>query len=189
MPTTVSLSRVILTLAAWVAPPGRRTLCQAMRAELDVLYDGRLSWALGGLVSALGWRLRVDGLFWAVVLACALPIWRSVTFLATVPIYRLLDRLGSPAIYSYWLLQQALVCALLAAWRPRLAAPAAITYLVVQYAISEIVWIYVLRWPTGKGVKIMDAPPVVGLSAVLCWCLIGAWSGASLRRTFARPTL
>lgn len=189
MSMTVSLSRAILKLAGWVAPPNRQTMCEAMRAELDVLNEGRLSWALGGLASAVGWRARVDGLFWTVVLACALPIWSPVTFRIEGPIYHLLDQLGSPAIYGYWLLQQALVCALLAAWRPRLGAVAAIIYLLAQYAINAIFWIYVLRWPPmGKDVKIMDASPVVGFSAVLCWCLIGAWAGATLRRTLAKPS-
>lgn len=188
MSMTVSLSRAILKLAGWVAPPNRRTMCQAMRAELDVLDEGRLSWALGGLLSATGWRVRVDGLFWAIVLASTLPIWSQLTFRAEIPIYDLLDGLGSPAIYSYWLLQKALLCALLAAWRPRLGAAAAIIHVLTNQAVAIINWIYVLHWPWGDKIHVMDAPPVVGVSAVLCWCLIGAWAGATLRRTFARPS-
>jgi hypothetical protein len=188
MPTTVSLSRAILGLAAWVAPPSRRTMCQAMRAELDVLDGGRLSWALGGLASAVGWRMRVDGPFWIVVLALTLPVWSRVTFYAEIPIYHMLDGFGSLATYGYWLLQKALLCALLAAWRPRLAVSTAIIYALASQATSALYWIYVLRWTWDERVHIMDAPPVVGISANLCWCLIGAWAGATLRRTLARPS-
>lgn len=189
MPTTVSLSRAILELAQWVAPPNRRTMCQAMRAELAVLDEGHLFWALGGLASAVGWRARVDGLFWIVVLASTSTAWSRLTFRAEVPIYDALDRFGSPAIYSYWLLQRALLCALLGAWRPRLGAAAAIIYLLVSQAVSIHHWIYVLHWTWDEKTHIMDAPPVVGVSANLCWCLIGAWAGATLRRTFARPAV
>ena len=188
MSMTASLSRAILKLAGWIAPPNRQTMCQAMRAELDVLDVGRLSWALGGLASAMGWRVRVDGLFWVAVLAVALPIWSRVTFRAELPIYHFLESLSAIATYGYWLLQKALLCALLAAWRPRLAVPAAIIYVVVSQAGAALYWIHVLHWTWDDKVHIMDAPPVVGVSANLCWCLIGAWAGAMLRRTFAKPS-
>lgn len=189
MPTPLSPSRALLSLAEWIAPPNRRALCQAMRAELDAMDEGHLSWALGGLTSAAGWRMRVDGLFWVVVLACAFPVWSQVTFLAEIPIYHLLDRFGSPAIYGYWLLQEALLCALLAAWRPRLGAVAALAYLLMREVIETITWIYVLRWPMTKDFHIMDASPIVGFSAVLCWCLVGAWIGATVRRSLTpRPS-
>lgn len=188
MSMTASLSRAILKLAGWVAPPNRQTMCQAMQAELEVLKEGRLSWALGGLASATGWRVRVDGLFWAVVLACTVPVWNRLTFRAELPIYDLLDGLDSIATYGYWLLQRALLCALLAAWRPRLAIPAAIIYALASQATSTLYWIYVLRWTWDEKVHIMDAPQIVGVSANLCWCLIGAWAGATLRRTLAKPS-
>jgi len=183
-----SLSRAVLSLAAWVAPPNRRTMCQAMRAELDVLDIGRLSWALGGLASAVGWRLRVDGLFWIVVLACTLPIWSHVTMRIEVPIYNLLDRLGSPAIYAYWLFQQALLTALLTVWRPKLGLVAAIICLVIKNAINSYIAVYVYHMPTGGTLHIMDGPPIVGMSAILAWCLIGAWVGATIRRMLTKPS-
>jgi hypothetical protein len=188
MPTTVSLSRALLTLAAWVAPPNRQTMCQAMRAELDVLGEGRLSWALGGLASAVGWRVRIDGLFWGVVLACSLPIWAQVTMPAEVPIYNLLDRLGSPAIYGYWLLQQALLAALLTTWRPRLGLLAAILCLIVKNALVTFMAVHVYHsWTSGK-VEIMDASPIVGVSAILGWTVAGAWAGATIRRMLTKPS-
>lgn len=188
MPTSASLSRAILSLAAWVAPPNRRTMCRAMRAELDVLDEGRLSWALGGLASAGIWRMQVDGLFWIIVLALTLPVWGRVTFYAEMPIYHMLDGHGSLATYGYWLLQKALLCGLLATWRPRLAIPTAIIYALASQAIAALYWIYVLHWTWDEKVHIMDGPPIVGISANLCWCLIGAWAGATVRRLLAKPS-
>ncbi|UAL08778.1 hypothetical protein [Caulobacter segnis] len=187
MPTIVSLSRAFLTLAAWVAPPNRRTMCQAMRAELDVLDEGRLSWALGGLASALGWRMRVDGLFWAAVLATGL-LWDRVTFFAEAPVFETIKDGGQSAILGLWLVEAGLGCALLAAWRPGATIFIALSFFTLRAASAMYGLLYVLGAPMDGNFNVMNAPAIVGFSATFCWCLIGAWAGATLRRTFARPS-
>lgn len=188
MPTTVSLSRAILGLAAKVAPPNRQALCRAMRAELDVLDEGRLSWAFGGLASAFGWRARADGLFWLTVLAAGL-VWDKLTFFAEAPIIERIKGGGPPAVLGFWLVEIAFVCALLAAWRPRAAVFTAAAVFLLREASAMYGLFYVLDAPMDGNFNVMNAVPVVGLSAIFCWCLIGAWAGASLRRTFAKPAL
>ncbi len=186
MSMTASLARTILNLAGWVAPPSRQTMCQAMRAELDVLDEGRLSWALGGLASATVWRMRVDGLFWAAVLSAGL-FWDKVTFFADAPLFERITAGGPPAIFSLWLVEVALGCALLAAWRPRAAVLIAVSVFLLREASAMYAMFYVLDAPMNVHFNVMNAVPVVGFSAILCWCLIGAWAGATLRRTFTRP--
>ncbi len=64
-------------IASWVmraaiatAPPDRLEWCAAIKAELDVLSDkGRaLGWAWGAFRTALGWRIRVEAPFLALLM-------------------------------------------------------------------------------------------------------------------------
>jgi hypothetical protein len=60
---------ILMGLAAWVSPKGHKDWARAMRGEYEALPRGQLGWALGCLTTAAGWRLKVDGVWLAVLFA------------------------------------------------------------------------------------------------------------------------
>ncbi len=183
MTITTGLARWVMGLAMRAAPIGRRDLALAMREEFEVLDEDRLGWALGCMLVVAGWRLSADGLFLAVLVALGLTL-DSIMFLllTTMP-----SNLMHAAIYLYWLAFPALVCGGLALWKPGYAYVAAL----VIWALREGVAVKALMsMPDGRpggAWSVMDAPPVVGLSAVLGWCMLGAVIGARAGRLWRQP--
>lgn len=179
MAITSSLARWAMSLAVRAAPLGRRDFARAMREEFEVLDGGRLGWALGCLTTVAGWRLRADGLFLAALVAVGLAL-DQVMFL---PFMVLPSDLVHAIAYYYWLAFPAVVCAMLAAWRPSYAYAAALIVWLIREAQSMAILVSMLAGdPLGRDWQIMDAPPIVGWSATLGWSLLGAAIGARIGR-------
>jgi hypothetical protein len=76
---TDRLADTLLSLATRIAPPERRPWLEAVRAEADQIAEpiAARRWAVGGLLAALGWTLRRDVVFLALLLAtgCYGVLW------------------------------------------------------------------------------------------------------------------
>jgi hypothetical protein len=180
MAITTSLARWVMNLAAGTAPAARRDFAHGMREEFEALDfetpgADRLGWALGCLTTAAGWRLRADGLFLVALVAVGLTL-DQIMFL---PFFVLPGDLVHAIAYYYALAFPALVCGMLGAWRPGYAYAAALIVWLIREAQSAAIVIEMLDGdPLGRDWHVMDAPPIVGFSALLGWSFVGAAIGA-----------
>lgn len=182
MPTWIA--RRVMALATSNLPAERGVWGQAMRAEFESLQTGRLSWALGCLVAALGWRLGKDWLFLVAVVAVALTVDDALFLPPGLTLW-----LTSHGLFHLGLLAcPALACAALAIWRPAYALGAAVAMPLLQLAQAAFQFTVVAHVSLEHGFNIMNAPMLVGASAMLGWCLVGALLGrqfAGHRKTVA----
>ena len=178
MAITTSPARWVMNLALRAAPAARHDFARAMREEFEV-GGGQLGWALGCLATAAGWRLRADGLFLAVVVAAGLTLDQ----LMFLPMMVLPGDLVHAIAYYYWLAFPALVCGMLGAWKPNYGYVAALMVWLIREAQSAAILVSMLQGdPLGRNWQVMDAPPIVGWSAMLGWSLVGAAIGARIGR-------
>jgi hypothetical protein len=173
------LAEQILKMATSNLPAGRAVWGRAMAAEFAVLQDRKLPWAIGCFVGALKWRL-LDA--WPLLLA-AVAAGAAIDFL-WMPVNWLLWRVGefsAPTVfYANFLAGPALACCALATWRPRLALQGVILFSVAY--LASAMWGFVHMGVSPMSLlrgdfNVMNGPPIAGLSAILCWCLIGALIG------------
>jgi hypothetical protein len=168
------ISDGLMALAARCAPPRRREIVRAMRHEFVTLDRGRLSWALGCLRAAVVWRAASAAPFGLVLVGA------GMAFDAVQPLPLMLLRgdvhVAPAAIYLYWLAAPGLACGLLAIWKPAYAYVSAVGFALLRELMSffQIAFVMHASW---RGWEVMDAPPVVGWSAILAWCLLGAGLG------------
>jgi hypothetical protein len=175
----------VMKLATSNLPNGREVWGHAMNAEFEAIQVRSLSWALGCLAASIGWRLRRDWLFFAAV-ASAIVFLDYLMFLLdayvlTWPRGAPQDLLGRTVLYGYGLAYPAVACAALAAWRPGYAFMTACAIAVGREAIGAYALGVVMHAPLDRHWVIMDGPPIVGYSAVLGWCVLGAAIGRRLR--------
>jgi hypothetical protein len=179
-----TLARWVMNLATRAAPAARRDFARGMREEFEALDfetpgADRLGWALGCLTTVAGWRLRADGLFLAALVGVGLTL-DQIMFL---PFLVLPGDLVQAIAYYYWLAFPAVVSGMLGAWRPGYAYAAAVIVWLIREAQSTAILIEMLDGdPLGRNWHVMDAPPIVGFSALLGWSLVGAAIGARLGR-------
>ena len=182
MAITTSLARWVMNLATRAAPAARRDFTRGMGEEFEALDfeapgGDRLGWALGCLTTVAGWRLRADGLFLAALAGVGLTL-DQIMFL---PFLVLPGDLVHAIAYYYWLAFPAVVCGMLGAWRPGYAYAAALIVWLIREAQSTAILIEMLDGdPLGRNWHVMDAPPIVGWSAMLGWAMLGAAIGKRL---------
>lgn len=134
-----------MTLADWIMrtatsnPPfGREAWAQAMQTEYGELADRKLGWAIGCWTAMLGWRIRSEATYAAIMMA--------VTYLWTLgvfdePVINLTPReLTYGGLVQPYLAAMLLVNIALSAFRPHRALATAITMI----AFSQIgcIWDY-----------------------------------------------
>jgi hypothetical protein len=156
-----------MALAVRLAPRDRQELVTAMRHEMAVLDGGRVIWALGCLWATARWR-TVDAAPLGLALAAVALVSDPLRSLLAMLLAR---HLPGDAIYVFWLALPTAICVSLAVWRPGYAVFGAAAFWLTQHA-GELALV-----ATERGWEILDAPPVVGWSAQLAWCLLGAWLG------------
>jgi hypothetical protein len=184
MAITTSLARWVMSLATRAAPAARRDFARAMGEEFAVLDSGRLAWAFGCLTTVAGWRLRADGLFLAAMITIAVALDQIMA----APFWVLPGDLVHAIAYYYWLAFPAVAYGLLAVWRPRHAYASTLVMWLIREALNTTFLFSMLDGaPLGRGWHIMDAPPIVGWSALLGWSLLGAAIGKRIgQRRIAR---
>jgi len=178
MAIRTSLGRWVMRLAQRAAPAARYDFALAMREEFEVMDGDRLGWALGCLATAAGWRLRADGLFLATLVAVGLTLDLAMD----VPLMLLPGDFVHAVAYVYWLAAPAVVCGMLAAWRPGYAYVATLVVWLVRETLLVATSFSMFRALLDRGWHVMDAPPIVGYSALLGWSLVAATIGAHLGR-------
>ena len=182
----MALADWVIKLAVSHLPADRAVWGEAMTSEYQTLQSGRLGWALGCLRATIGWRLQRDWLFLAVLVGTSLAFDYS-EYLFEGAIDALAPGLLNHAtIYYFWLAYPALLCGALAFWRPSYALAAACAFTLTHEAAVRFTWVFILHFPTDREIHVLDGPAVVGLSAVLGWCVAGAVIGKGLA-TRLRP--
>jgi hypothetical protein len=166
----------IMRLATSNLPSERTMWGEAMQSEFESLPNGRLSWALGCLVAALNWRVRQDWLFLQVAGAASTLAWFG--WFWPPP---LMPWMSAHGLFHVALLAgPALACAGLTAWRPRCALGVALAMTCVPLAEAEFSFSVLMRQGFPAPFNVMNAPFVVGVSAMLAWCGLGAAAGRRL---------
>jgi hypothetical protein len=166
----------VMRLATSNLPAERAVWAEAMQSEFESLQNGQLSWALGCLLAALNWRVRQDWLFLLVAAAASTLAW-FVWFWPP----QLMPWMAEHGLFDVaFLTGPALACAGLAAWRPRYTIGVAVAMTFVPLAEAEFSFSVLMRQGFPAPFYVMNAPFVVGLSAMLCWCGLGAAMGQRL---------
>lgn len=184
MTLTHASSGLLMKMAGALAPSEHKTWAQAMDAEFETLSSGRLAWACGCLVTALGWRLRQDAVFLtALVLAPEL----TEQLLAWLEFW-LPGRLGIAVLrwLSYaqvWGLM-ALLSGALAAWRPRRWVLVSIAMPLLSQTFECVKFSVAFHQPlhTAWRIHLMDARLDVGLGSMIGYAFLGALIGQTLVR-------
>lgn len=167
-----TISEGLMALVQRYAPDNRQEFVRAMQKEFTTLQGGRLSWALGCLSAVVQWQATAAARF------CIALVVIGIVFSLVQGMPLMLIYAVTPAafVYVYWLLAPALVCAALAAWKPRYAGLGAVG-LFLLLNLMDLTIGMTMRQPLPHDWHILDAPPIVGWSAQLAWCAAGAWCG------------
>jgi len=161
-----------------------------MAAEFAALKTGRVSWALGCLMTTMMWRLRVESFYLVVVAATivvAVPAFSIPFDLLMVRILPMGHLAGLVRIASYVLawLPTLFISFVLGLWRPDRPVTTGMVALAVSIADAYLTFHFVMHAHFGY-IHFMDLPPVVGELAALGYFLGGAWLGAVAHKVFMR---
>lgn len=188
-----------MTLADWImraatdsAPRGRERWAQAMRGEYATLTSGKLNWALGCWTAMMGWRLRADALYLAVMLT-VIWFWFFGSlkepivdfFINVIPF----DIQRNEFIHPY-LAAMLVVSIVLSAFRPDRVLVTAIAMLAIHQVST--VWSLVelqrefpeqaLTWP----IHPYNAQYFVAVFAEIGVCFVGAHIGSAIAKLWFR---
>jgi hypothetical protein len=171
----------IMRVATRHPPSGAEDWARAMRAEADVLETGRIGWAMGCLMTMTWWKLRGD-----LIYLVSLGVGGAFLFVDVEVLFALPHSVVAAAFFYFLLLDKFLICALLAAYRPDRVYQTALGVTLIYLAAGFFSLGSLSHWDFGD-LQILNAPPVVGVSAIVGACLLGASLGAALRRRGAQP--
>jgi hypothetical protein len=176
----MALADWLMRTATRSPPRGREQWVEAMRAEYASLAGDKFGWALGCWTTMLGWRLRVDAIYLALLAAAIVLLMTSLPFWVWVLVPRDLIHLGfyPPLVVLFP------ICLLVSFYRPGHAYLTALAIFLLPN-IYEYITMYADGWfvaphPEAR-ITIHDAPQIVGLMADLGGCLSGALLGRAIR--------
>lgn len=183
-----AIARLLMDQAVKAASSDRAIWAQAMAAEFEALDRGHLRWAMGCRLAVARWNIGRDVLF--LIAASAFAAFLEMTlrpYLWGIIPYRILYA----NFYLLGLALPALSAFGFAFLFPRHAGKAAVLMFTVPWVISAII-IY-REWGANAldpQWKILDAPQIVGYTAVFGACYVAADMGrraGRLRRILRGP--
>lgn len=173
------LSSLLMRFTSVITPQARSEWREAMQAEYQVMDRGRLSWSLGCLITATGWRMKAEAFYVALLVASAL-----FTELVLNPLFFFSSSLTTQQahyiIYVWCDLPILLMSAGLGFSRPKRWQVSAVAFAALNFAYLYISFAVIFPPPHGY-IHFNNLPPLIGESAVLAICLAGALIGQGLR--------
>ncbi|MGN6424685.1 MAG: hypothetical protein ACTHLA_15395 [Asticcacaulis sp.] len=174
------LSFLLMRLAFVITPSARAEWRAAMQAEYQVMDRGRLSWSLGCLMTATGWRMKSGtGYLMGVVSAFIVTAFiLNPVSLILLMLHSRHEPVWRPLIYVVADMPTVLACMALSLWRPRYGYVSAV--LMTGLFFTSTYGLALLAGRTFSYLHFNDMPPVIGELLFLGICMTAAFMGRAL---------
>jgi hypothetical protein len=173
-------------------PHGREQWAHAMRAEYATLTSGKLNWAIGCWMAMLGWRLRADALYLAVMLA-VVYFWSfgSLTeYLVDISFKIIPFSVHRNEFFHPYLAAMLVVSVVLSAFRPDRVLVTAVAMMAIHQVSTVLSLVDLQRafpeqnitWP----IHPYNAQYFVAVFAEIGVCFVGANIGSAITKLWRR---